>query len=751
MTIRKKLLLLLLFPLLIIVFFSARAVLELYEVRNESVQISSLVELSTVSGKLIHELQKERGMSVGYLGSKGANFRSELEAQRKLVDQRVAEFMESSEQLPEKFLSDDLRSTLEDVNARLVEMASYRERVTAMALPPGKAAGFYTGINKQLINGVISLSGLSTDVQITRQITAYSLFLSGKDYAGIERAMLSAAFGADAFSPAILNTYVNARASQTEDFNKFLGFASSDLAIQFKGVLKSDAFAEVERLRAIATEKSSTGGFGVDAGYWFKVKTDKINLLKEVEDSQAGAIIALAAQQKAEAQKAMLIWGGAIALIFTLVFVVGRNIITSIIDPMEELLQNAAKIAMGHVDIEVQETISDELGGVSYMFQSMMENITETMERLEEEKRLADEAVQKAETLKQDTEQSETELKASVHTMLTALESFAAGDLSTELPGHQNADIDRLYKGYNTALSKVRSLIVELKGVVEQTDRLTAVTNEVATQIAEGTNMLSLKSSDAAVASANTANSMSSNAQVVSSTSEMSVASGQAAKEGIHIVEQTVERIESIAETVNRCVEVINKLGQSSQEITGIVSVIEDIAEQTNLLALNAAIEAARAGESGKGFAVVAEEVRSLSERTKDSTRRIETVVKALSTDTQNAVDVMNEGQELVNEGLKLADHTHKAIANIGENVQTMVQLITRIASSIEEEARMSNNAASLMETIDQHAQKTSGDVGQIVESLQKLDVLTGNVTKLVEIFNVGSQARPVNEHAAVV
>ena len=743
MTIRKKLLLLLVFPLLVILSFAGVTVFNLYTAQQEAIQISELVELSTMSGALIHEIQKERGMSVGYIGSKGGAFREELKKQRQLVDEKVDGLKSKVDEVPERFFSDKLRLTLSEVYAELEKVPGVRKQVNDLAIPAGGAAGFYTGINKKLIKGVAGFSALTRNTEITLRITGYSLFLSGKDYAGIERAMLSAAFGADRFAPPIFDKYVNARASQEEDFRKFALYASDESIALYEGYAGGDAFAEVNRLRAIADSKISTGGFGVDPTYWFSAKTVKIDQLKEVEDYLAQDIITLAEGQHKQTSTTIKFWSIGLICMFVIVVLSGRNIIYSIIQPMERLLESAVNMAVGKAELKPQDEINDELESVTFMFHSMMDNISESMERMQQEKELADEAVKKAGLLQERTQESEKELKTSVHKMLMALEAFADGDLSTELPEHINPEINRLYTGYNVALAKVRSLIVQLKHVIEQTNSLTARTNEIGARIAEGTNALSSRSSDAASTTTEMAESITSNAKLASSTSEMSNQSGQAAEKGIKIVEETVHRIKAIADAVNRCVQVIDKLGQSSKEITGVVSVIEDIAEQTNLLALNAAIEAARAGESGRGFAVVAEEVRNLSERTKDSTRQIESLVKALKEDTINAVNVMQEGQTFANEGLELADDAYRALQGIGENVQTMVQVITRIAASIEEEANRSNQAALIMRDIDGDAQKTSENVEHVVDSLKQLDVLSGEVSNLVEIFNVGTTGQP--------
>jgi methyl-accepting chemotaxis protein len=125
--------------------------------------------------------------------------------------------------------------------------------------------------------------------------------------------------------------------------------------------------------------------------------------------------------------------------------------------------------------------------------------------------------------------------------------------------------------------------------------------------------------------------------------------------------------LEQIAKALSGTATVINTLGQRSQEIGGIVGVITSIAEQTNLLALNAAIEAARAGEQGRGFAVVADEVRSLASRTRQATDEISSMIGSIQQETSNAIQTMEQGNRLMEEGLTRNAKVADALAHIVE------------------------------------------------------------------------------------
>ncbi|RBH37533.1 methyl-accepting chemotaxis protein, partial [Pseudomonas sp. MWU13-2860] len=144
-------------------------------------------------------------------------------------------------------------------------------------------------------------------------------------------------------------------------------------------------------------------------------------------------------------------------------------------------------------------------------------------------------------------------------------------------------------------------------------------------------------------------------------------------------MQEASSSLEQIAGALNTTATVINTLGQRSQEIGGIVSVITSIAEQTNLLALNAAIEAARAGEQGRGFAVVADEVRNLASRTRQATDEISGMIHSIQQETGNAISTMEQGNLLMQEGLSRNANVASALARIDEQSRSAGQQFAAI------------------------------------------------------------------------
>ena len=157
-------------------------------------------------------------------------------------------------------------------------------------------------------------------------------------------------------------------------------------------------------------------------------------------------------------------------------------------------------------------------------------------------------------------------------------------------------------------------------------------------------------------------------------------------EEGKDVIQKNKESITRLADQVQHTSDVIAELESNTQNITTILSTIQDISKQTNLLALNAAIEAARAGDQGRGFAVVADEVRVLSQRTHGSTEEIKTMIDSLLSNTESAVQTMEQSLALANGSVEEANNATDALTEISKSISDITDMSTQIASAAEEQ-----------------------------------------------------------------
>jgi twitching motility protein PilJ len=218
---------------------------------------------------------------------------------------------------------------------------------------------------------------------------------------------------------------------------------------------------------------------------------------------------------------------------------------------------------------------------------------------------------------------------------------------------------------------------------------------------------------------------------------EVAQRSVQIAANGAQIVRQTIQGMDSIRDQIQETSKRIKRLGESSQEIGSIVELINDIAEQTNILALNAAIQAASAGEAGRGFAVVADEVQRLAERASGATKRIETLVQTIQSDTNEAVSSMEQTTSEVVSGARLAEDAGLALGEIEKVSNDLAELIQNISTAARQQSAAATNISATMNVIQEITTQTSVGASQTAESIGNLAQLASDLRRSVADFKL--------------
>jgi methyl-accepting chemotaxis protein len=323
MSLKNKLLILVLIPLLFMLLFAARTTLNM---SRQAREMNSLAELATVSariGALVHEMQKERGMSAGFIGSKGANFAAELPKQRLEVDKRKAELEQQLAGFHAAEYGGGLQQNLAEAGKRLVDLSVKRQAVTALSISGPEAIGYYTNTIGGLLMIVGQTASLSSDAGVTRLAAAYGGLLQGKESAGIERATLSNVLGADKFSQEMLVRFLSVSSAQDTWIKVFHSYASRDQAEFFKTKVTGPAVDEVLKIKKAAMEKMNESSLGIDAKYWFAKSTERIDLINEVEKRLAADLTNTAEKLRDEARSMVLI-----SLVLT-IFAIGLTVLAA--------------------------------------------------------------------------------------------------------------------------------------------------------------------------------------------------------------------------------------------------------------------------------------------------------------------------------------------------------------------------------------------------------------------------------------
>jgi len=314
-------------------------------------------------------------------------------------------------------------------------------------------------------------------------------------------------------------------------------------------------------------------------------------------------------------------------------------------------------------------------------------------------------------------------------------EALGAGNLSVRLNITSRDEIGQLASSFNkmgqaleTMVSHIRTAAQEVSGRANALSGLSGGAYEgMEQQSGEITSMAGAVEEFSATALTIADN--------MGSTERMAQGNAQQTRIGRASMEEASASLEQIAGSLSSTATVIDTLGQRSQEIGGIVSVITSIAEQTNLLALNAAIEAARAGEQGRGFAVVADEVRSLASRTRQATDEISGMISSIQQETSNAINTMQQGNALMQEGLSRNAKVAAALATIDEQSRSAGEQFTSITTATQEQS----NTATLLSANLQSIALANSEQREVVSNLaitaQELNSLAADLQKEVDRF----------------
>lgn len=286
-TLKAKILILVVLPLLAMFILMATMLNKSYEALKLNKQLQTQIAVSTKLSLLVHEMQKERGLSAGFLASKGASFAEELKGQRELTDKALADFTLSVETSD---LTKEYKELLQLGFNELKGLNTIRQNADTNKDNPPTAAtiSYYTKTIASLLHSIVESAKLVDESQITRLMFAYMNFLYAKESAGLERATANAIFAANApASNAQYQTFISLLAKQEVYNNVFLNFGDEKSITLFNNSLNNKSFQQVDLMRDILKQKYQQGDYGIKAKEWFDIITSKINILKSIEDSAA--------------------------------------------------------------------------------------------------------------------------------------------------------------------------------------------------------------------------------------------------------------------------------------------------------------------------------------------------------------------------------------------------------------------------------------------------------------------------------
>jgi len=351
-------------------------------------------------------------------------------------------------------------------------------------------------------------------------------------------------------------------------------------------------------------------------------------------------------------------------------------------------------------------------------------------QRVAENQRLA------AESLEQDAKRVNDANQAAILRLMNELQTVAEGDLTQEATVTEDIT-GAIADSVNYTVEELRSLVGNVQATATRVAQTTSAVESTSTELLAASNeqLREIRETGQSVVDmAQRINQVSGQAQESAQVARVSL---QAAESGLQAVQNAIGGMNAIRDQIQETSKRIKRLGESSQEIGEITELISDITEQTNVLALNAAIQAASAGEAGRGFSVVAEEVQRLAERSADATRQIAALVKAIQTDTQDAVGAMERSTQGVVEGAKLSDNAGGALTEIDRVSRRLAELIEQISTATSREAVQANEVAGNIQHIFAVTEQTGEGTRSTALQVRELSAMAEELRQSVARFKI--------------
>ena len=629
----RKFLLTLLLPLLALAWFAGSGIVERQRLATNMVELEDLTVLARHAGNLVHEMQRERGMTAGYLGSQGSEFGNRLVAQRTQSDQQFLALQRYLDSMGGR-LDEGLQGRMDRVEELLASHQRIRQRVDGLEIDAREAIGHYTRLNSELITLVGRMTQRSDSAGITRALSSYYTLLEAKDLAGIERALLANAFGANMMRTHTHHRLLSLIGEEAAFLEAFDGLAHATLRERLAEALSGPEIERLVPLRQIAVEQGVMGVFNVDPQQWFDWQTVKIERLREVENFAADEVATTAATLRREARQELVTYVVVTALAAGLASLFAFLVVQSLVRSLRDALADIESRG-GDLTRRLPVLGTDEINRLYRAFNDSTEASEQLLSNIRRGALSVEVASGEIAQGNQDLAQRTEEQSASLVETASSMEQITATVRQTADNAHEARSMTGEAAEYARAANDVATQASEAMQQIhtanqEVTSIVTAIDN-----IAFQTNLLALNASVEAARAGEHGRGF---AVVAQEVRKLASRSAEEAQQIRRLIDTNVTRI---AEGER----LVRSTGESLADITGQVEKVAELVAEM----------AAATGEQSAGIEQINQAVSQLEEVTQQNAALVEQVAAASRSLDDQASDMAQLiGQFKVSENVSL-------------------------------------------------------------------------------------------------
>ena len=368
---KNKLILMLIFPLAGLAYFSVNGTFEKYGEAREMGKLRVLTGLAVRISALVHELQKERGLTAGYMNSGGVRFSAETAAQRTETDREAEGLRESIGGVDIVGFGTKFTAAMDGALSALEMIQKRRGSADSLKVPEEEIFDYYSKMIGSFLDTIFAISALSTNSEESIMTFGYVNLLQAKERTAMERGFMNGVFTAGRFAPGEFNRFSSLVAEEGAYINVFLSVAPEGQRSFYRAKMRGRFVEESEKMKKAAFERANES-LGVDPAYWWEMMTGKIELLKEVEDRISHDIDGMAVKFRSAAQSEFIFYIALTAFMAAAAAVLSYIIARSIIRPLNEMAAASRKLSTGELNVSVEAGSNDEVGALANAFKEML-------------------------------------------------------------------------------------------------------------------------------------------------------------------------------------------------------------------------------------------------------------------------------------------------------------------------------------------------------------------------------------------